>query len=94
MEVLRPRVGRSPLLDNQTNANNLEQALVALGLGVRRRSWAVAAPLAPMGNNQCSPLIRLVTPAPKSSAGRRKFRLRAHDTANRGDTDRFVLLCQ
>jgi hypothetical protein len=97
MDILRPRAGRRSSLDSQANVQQLEQALGALGLEVRRRGRVVADPTTPMGNNQCSPLIRLVTPAPQGGAGkvvRRKFQLKARDTNKRPDTDRFLLLCQ
>ena len=95
MDIVRPRVGRKSSGDIQANVEQLEQALAALGLEVRRRGQVVADSITPMGANQCSPLIKLVTPAPKTGkVVRRKFQLRARDTNRRRDTDRFTLICQ
>ena len=74
MEVLQPNATRS------SAAAEIEQALGALGLEVRRRGRVIADSIAPVGNSQCSPLVRLVTPAPKAKgkkASLKKFQLRA-----------------
>jgi hypothetical protein len=95
MDIVRPRAGRKSSGDIQANVEQLERALGALGLEVRRRGRVVADAITPMGHNQCSPLIRLVTPAPKrGKVVRRKFQLRARDAGKRRDTDRFTLICQ
>jgi hypothetical protein len=91
MEVLRPKATRS------IAAAEIEQALGALGLEIRRRGQVVADSIAPVGNNQCSPLVRLVTPAPKGKGKRtslKKFQLRATAINGRRDKDQFTLACE
>jgi len=91
VEVLSPKPGRSAA------ARSLEDALGALGVEVRRRGRVMSAASQSIGNNVCSSVIRLTTPAPKKSRGkvvRQKFRLQARDERGRRDTDRFVLECE
>jgi hypothetical protein len=91
IEVLRPKASRSAA------AAEIEQALGALGLEVRRRGRVIAGSMAPVGDSQCSPLVRLVTPAPKAKrkkASLRKIQLRATAVNGRRDKDRFTLACE
>ena len=97
MELLQPKAGRRMSPDTLANVSQFENALSALGLEVRRRGHVIAEGAAPVGNDVCSPLIRLVMPAPKKSGARairRKFQLRARSEDRRADTDRFILVCE
>jgi len=97
MEVIRPSAGKRASLSSQANAYQLEQALGALGLEVRRRGRKITDSVSALGDNRCSPLVRLVAPAPKVSGGkaiRQKFQLRAQATNLRRDTDSFFLVCE
>jgi hypothetical protein len=97
MEVLRPRATKKASKASQANVRQLEDALGALGVEVRRRGRVVSDPVTPVGNNQCSPLVRLVAPAPKGKNGkalRQKFQLRAKGTTGQRDMDRFFLICE
>jgi 6-phosphogluconolactonase (cycloisomerase 2 family) len=91
VEVLRPNPVRS------TVARSLEDALGALGVEVRRRGVVMSAASQSIGNDMCTAVIRLSTPAPKKNRRkvvRRKVRLEARDEGGRRDTDRFVLECE
>ncbi len=91
MEVLKPKATRS------TSAQRIEQALGALGVEVRRRGRVIADATTPVGDSQCSPLVRLVMPAPKTSGGKpllEKFQLRATAMSGQRDKDQFTLACE
>jgi hypothetical protein len=97
MEILRPSAARAITEMSRGNAQHLERALGALGLEVRRRRRVISEPVAPVGEDLCSPLIHLVTPAPKVSGKkpvRRKFTFRAQATNGRRDKDRLTLMCE
>jgi hypothetical protein len=97
IEILLPNTVRAGWTVDRANAQQLEVALGALGLEVRRRNRLVADPIGPVGQDLCSPLIRLMTPAPRRSGGkpvRRKFRFRATATDGRRDKDRLILVCK
>ena len=91
MEVLRPKATRS------SAAAEIEQALGALGLEVRRRGRVIGDSTWPVGNSQCSPLVSLVTPAPKAKgkkASLQEFQLSATAINGRRDRDQFILACE
>jgi hypothetical protein len=97
IEVIRPSQAKRASISSKANAYQLEQALGALGLEVRRRGRKITESVSALGDNRCSPLVRLVAPAPKVSGGRavrQKFKLRARTTNRRRDTDSFVLACE
>ena len=90
-EVFLPQATRS------TSAQQIEQALGALGLEVRRRGQVIANSMTPAGVSQCSPLVRLVVPAPKAGRGKpslQKFQLLATALSGQRDKDQFTLACE
>jgi hypothetical protein len=94
VEVVKPNPARTLSISGRANAEQLEGAVSALGLEVRRRGRVVAEATNAMGHNQCSPLIRLAIPAPnKRKPMKQKFQLRAQGTNRKRDKDRFVLMC-
>jgi hypothetical protein len=96
VEVLSPNPANAKPGMNLDNALALERDLVTLGLRVERHGQVIAAAGTMLGPNYCSPLVKLVTPAPASLTAkpvRRKFRLRGIGHDGRKDGDRFVLRC-
>jgi len=80
-----------------SSAGQIEEALGALGLEVRRRGRVIADSITPVGDSRCSSLVRLVTPAPKVDGRRpslKKFQLLATAIDGRRDKDEFTLACQ
>jgi hypothetical protein len=97
VEVLRPRVGRKAVVAGSANAEVLESAFGDLGLEVRRGHQVISEPVAPLGDNLCSPPIRLGSPSPAISGGRAvrgTFVLRATALGGGTDKDRFVTVCE
>jgi hypothetical protein len=97
MEILLPNAARAISETDRANAQQLERSLGALGLEVRRRRRVIAEPIAPVGQDLCSPVIRLTVPGPRVRGGktvRRKFRFRATATDGRRDKDRLILVCE
>jgi hypothetical protein len=97
VEVVRPSAAKLVSIGNQANGMQLEQAFEALGLEVRRRDRVIADAITPVGDNLCSPLIRLATPAPKVDGGRprrRRFQFLAQALNGRRDKDRLTLVCR
>jgi len=77
------------------NAAALEAAAGAMGLEVRRDGRVIAPSLAFSGDNQCTPLIELETPAPTGKKPvRRGFVVRARGVNGHSDKDSFVTLCE
>ncbi len=97
VEVLQPRVAGAGVVNGYANAQVLEGALGDLGLEVRRRRQVIVDPVAPVGDNLCSPLIRVQTPSPATAGGKavqQAFVFRATALSGRADKDRFVTICE
>jgi hypothetical protein len=95
VEIVRPKAGRGAASD-AANATALESAATILGLEVRRGGQIIAPSLVSVGENRCTPLVEVSTPAPsgqRAKTVRRKFVIRAQGVFGRMDTDRFVTLC-
>jgi hypothetical protein len=76
-------------------AAELEGALRALGLGLQHRRRLLVEPLLTAGPDRCTPMLRLIIPAPSGrKAVRRTMRLRALADGAGRDTDRLVLVCE
>jgi hypothetical protein len=91
IQVLRPNPAKSDA------AQGIEAALGTLGLEVRRRNKVITGATTSMAPNQCSPLIKLVTPGPKNGKGKavkQKFIFQAAATRGKRDKDKFVFMCE
>lgn len=94
LEVVSPNPAKAKPGLSLDNALALERGLVAVGLRVERRGQVIAGTGTMRGPNYCSPLVKLVTPAPTGDKPvRRKFRIRGIGHDGRKDGDRFVLRC-
>jgi hypothetical protein len=97
IEVGQPKIAVASAVTSASNAQVLETALGALGLEVRRHGRVLIEPIAPVGKNLCSPMIRVLTPSPALTDGRpvrRSFTFIAEAMNGRRDKDRFVTICQ
>ena len=95
VEVLQPRADRGKSLMDLANAAALETAASALGLEVRRSGHIIAPSITLVGNDLCTPLVELRSPAPSGQKPvRRGYVLRAQGINGRVDKDSFVTLCE
>jgi hypothetical protein len=96
-EALRPRRDRGRTPREHENAERLETTAAGLGLEVRRGKQIVAPAVAAAGQNTCSPLVEISTPAPsgrRRKPVRQKLVLRAQAIDGRGDRDTVALACR
>jgi hypothetical protein len=97
VEVLKPNARKTTSVSSAANVEDLERAATILGLEVRRRGRIVAPATTALGENFCSPRVRLRTPSPAlvgGKAAKRKFVLRATATSGQQDKDRFTVVCK
>jgi hypothetical protein len=95
-ETLRPRLDRARTERERGNAERLETTAAGLGLQVRRGRQIVAPAVAAVGQNTCSALIEITTPAPsgrRKKPVRQKLVLRAQAIDGRRDKDTVALVC-
>jgi len=93
-EVMAPNPDRARSAMDRDNSLALEQGLASMGVEIRRRGHVQSAGTASDGG--CSPLVRLMAPAPATAGGkavRRTFLLRGVASDRRVDTDRITLEC-
>jgi hypothetical protein len=95
VEVIQPRADRGKSLLDLANAAALETAASEVGLEVRRSGHVIAPSVTLIGNDFCTPVIELQSPAPTGHKPvRRGFVLRAQGANGRSDKDSFVTLCE
>jgi cysteine-rich repeat protein len=95
LEVLAPNPERSASMDRD-NVQALEHGMQALGIEIRRRGRVLAQAHSVSGQDVCSPLVSLVTPAPAGQQRkpvRRKLRVRGTAADGRKDVNTLILEC-
>ncbi len=95
-EIVKPDPAKLANAVDAANAQRFETTLGDLGLEIQRHGTVIAESVLPVGNDLCSPLVRLSVPGPRGAkkSASKTFVLQAKGVSGRADKDTLNVVCE